>query len=48
MRTKRSQLWVGVVMLLAVVAAACGDSANDSRKSAAVECRECAHDSTRS
>ena len=30
MKTKRSQVWVGVVMLLAVIAAACGDSADDS------------------
>ena len=30
MKTKKSQVWVGVVMLLAVIAAACGDSADDS------------------
>jgi urea transport system substrate-binding protein len=30
LKTKRSQVWVGVVMLLGVIAAACGDSADDS------------------
>jgi urea transport system substrate-binding protein len=30
LKTKRSQVWVGVVMLLGVIAAACGDSADES------------------
>lgn len=30
MKTKKSQVWVGIVMLLGVLAAACGDSAKDT------------------
>jgi urea transport system substrate-binding protein len=30
LKTKKSQVWVGVVMLLGVLAAACGDSAKDT------------------